>query len=42
MKAYAKDQMVGVYHARLNKELEVESYDRRSLRSRSSLDLYPE
>ncbi|MBM7621864.1 hypothetical protein JOC95_003772 [Bacillus tianshenii] len=42
MKAYAKDQMVGVYHARLNKEMEVESYDRRSLRARSSLDLYQE
>ncbi|KPB04746.1 gas vesicle protein GvpR [Bacillus sp. CHD6a] len=39
MKAYAKDQMVGVYHAKLNKEMEVESYNRRSLRSRSSIDL---
>ncbi|WP_317987055.1 gas vesicle protein GvpO [Sutcliffiella rhizosphaerae] len=39
MKAYAKDQMIGVYHAKLNKEMEVESFNRRDLRSRSSVEL---
>ncbi|QFT90425.1 Gas vesicle synthesis protein GvpO [Bacillus sp. THAF10] len=38
MKAYAKDQMIGVYHAKINKEMELESYTRKSLRSRSSID----
>ncbi|MCD7033531.1 gas vesicle protein [Metabacillus sp. GX 13764] len=37
MKAYAKDQMIGVYHAHINQDMEVVSYDRKSMRPRSAV-----
>ncbi|MEH6939870.1 gas vesicle protein GvpO [Bacillus sp. JJ664] len=37
MKAHAKDELVGVYSVRLSQELEVESFQRKSLRARSAI-----
>ncbi|TMW72215.1 gas vesicle protein GvpO [Alteribacter natronophilus] len=35
MKKYGRDQLLGVYHSRVNKDLEVESFYRKSLRNRT-------
>lgn len=37
MKAYAKDELVGVYFVQLSPELEILSFQRKSLRSRSAI-----
>ncbi|MGG3572930.1 gas vesicle protein GvpO [Bacillus gobiensis] len=37
MKRYAKDEMLGVYQVFLNKEIEVASFSRKSIRYRSSI-----
>lgn len=37
MKKYAKDEMLGVYEAILNKEKEVTSFTRKNIRYRSSI-----
>ncbi|SDI18915.1 gas vesicle protein GvpO [Alteribacillus bidgolensis] len=36
MKAYAKDQLLGVYEAKLDQDMEVISFERVSLRPRSA------
>ncbi|PYZ96035.1 gas vesicle protein GvpR [Alteribacter lacisalsi] len=36
MKKYGRDQLLGVYHARVNSELEVESFSRKNLRYRAA------
>ncbi|KYG31031.1 gas vesicle protein GvpO [Priestia endophytica] len=37
MKAYAKDELIGIYHTQVNEEMEVVSFERRSLRPRSEV-----
>ncbi|WP_332694797.1 gas vesicle protein GvpO [Halalkalibacter lacteus] len=37
MKSHAKDQILGEYHIQLNKNMEITSFKRQSLRPRSSI-----
>ncbi|MDE5413664.1 gas vesicle protein GvpO [Alkalihalobacterium chitinilyticum] len=37
MKSHAKDQMIGVYHVQLNKQLEITTFKRQSMRPRSAI-----
>ena len=37
MKAHAKDEMIGVYHVRVDQKMNVISYERIGLRARSAL-----
>ncbi|MFC4076965.1 gas vesicle protein GvpO [Salinithrix halophila] len=39
MKAYAKDQLIGVYEVELDKDFQVRHFERKSLRPRSSARL---
>lgn len=42
MKKYAKDEMLGVYHVLLDKEGEVTSFSRKSIRYRSAIGVEEE
>lgn len=39
MKKYAKDEMVGIYHVRVDKDGDVTSFSRKSTRYRSALEI---